>query len=111
MKQVGNMKLYSLAEMEDEIVGSVGTEERDRYEHRLSEEMDAWRVGEAIRQARKSRNMTQEQLGERLGVKKAQISRLESGKSITLSTLTRLMRALEIPTAIDFEGVGRVALC
>ena len=36
--------------------------------------------GEAIRQARLAKNLTQEQLGEKVSVQKSQISRLERGK-------------------------------
>jgi transcriptional regulator with XRE-family HTH domain len=35
-------------------------------------------LGEAIKQARKERHLTQEELGQLVGVKKAQISKLEN---------------------------------
>lgn len=37
MKQVGDMKLYSLEEVKDELVGKVGTSERDEYEREVDE--------------------------------------------------------------------------
>jgi transcriptional regulator with XRE-family HTH domain len=37
-------------------------------------------LGSAIKQARKERNLTQQQLGELVGVKKAQISKIENSR-------------------------------
>ena len=58
-----------------------------------------------------AKNLTQEQLGEKIGVQKSQISRLERGKSITLSSLIRLFSAMEIPLTLDMKGVGKISLC
>ena len=60
----------------------------------------------------KAQNLTQEQLGERIGVQRAQISRLEKGNStITLPTLSRVFQALGIATAtLDLGVAGKVAL-
>ena len=56
-------------------------------------------------------HLTQEQLGERIGVKKAQISKLERGKGITIATMSRVFKALGITTAtLDMGSFGRVAL-
>lgn len=111
MKQVGDMKLYSFDEIQDEIIGEKGTPERDRYEQELQEELHAYRIGEAIKKARLSQNMTQEQLGEKIGVQRAQISRLEKGRSISLSSMSRVFKALGITTAtIDLGSIGKVAL-
>ena len=68
-------------------------------------------MGDRISQRRKELHLTQEQLGEKIGVQKSQISRLERGKSITLSSLMRLFSAMEIPLTLDMEGVGRISLC
>jgi len=112
MKQLGDMKLYSFDEVLDEIVGPIGTPERDAMEAQLKEEMNAYFLGEAIRKARQAQNLTQEQLGKRIGVQKAQISRLENGKSvITLPTISRVFRALGVKTAaLDLGAMGKVAL-
>ena len=104
------MKVYTLEEMEDRHIGKVGTPERDRYEQELSDELHAYHLGEAIREARLSRNMTQEQLGEKVGVQKSQISRLEKGKSVSLSSMARLFRAMNIPLSLEIGDIGKVAL-
>ena len=96
MEQIGNMKLYSFEEVKDELIGKVGTPERDEHERKVAEAVHAYHIGEAIKKARLLQNLTQEQLGERVGVKKAQISRLERGYSITIPTMSRVF-----PTARD----------
>lgn len=104
------MKFYTLEEMEDRHIGKVGTPERDRYEQELSDELHAYHLGEAIKEARLSKNMTQEQLGEKIGVQKSQISRLEKGRSVSLSSMARVFRAMNIPLSLEIGGIGKVAL-
>lgn len=111
MKQIGNMKLYSLEEVKDEVLGKIGTPVRDEHERRVEAALHAYRIGEAIKKARIEQNLTQEELGERIGVKRAQISRLEKGYSISIPTMSRVFRALGVPTAsIDLGKIGKVAL-
>ncbi len=52
MKQVGNMKLYSLEEVTDEIIGKKGTSERDDFDCKVEEALYAYKIGEAIKKAR-----------------------------------------------------------
>ena len=111
MKQIGNMKLYSLEEVKDEVLGKIGTSVRDEHERRVEAALHAYRIGEAIKKARIEQNLTQEELGERIGVKRAQISRLEKGYSISIPTMSRVFKALGVPTAsIDLGKIGKVAL-
>ena len=79
--------MYSFEELLEEDYGKVGTPERDAFERSVDEAVQAYRVGEAIKQARESQNLTQAELGEKMGVQRAQVCRLESGKSITLTHL------------------------
>lgn len=111
MEQVGNMKLYSLDEVLDESIGKKGTPERDEFERKVEEALHAHRIGEAIKNARLKQNLTQEELGERIGVQKAQISRMERGYSISIPTMSRIFKALGIATAtLDLGIAGKVAL-
>lgn len=112
MKQLGDMKLYSLQEVTDEFVGKKGTPERDTFDREVGEALDAYRMGEAIKHARIENKLTQQELGERVGVKKSQISKLEKGKSvITLPTMSRVFKALGVTSAtLDLGKAGRVAL-
>ena len=105
------MKLYSLEEVTDEIIGKKGTSERDNFDRKVEEALYAYRIGEAIRNARLKQNLTQEELGERIGVQKAQISRMERGYSISIPTMSRVFKALGIATAtLDLGIAGKVAL-
>ena len=105
------MKLYTHEELLDRDLGPVGTPERDKFDQEVEEEIHAYQVGEAIKQARLAHNLTQAQLGEKIGVRSSKISKLENGESITLSTMTRLFKALGINVALDLKGIGRLALC
>lgn len=111
METVGNMKLYTFEEVLDKQLGKKGTPRRDAHELRVEEALHAYRIGEAIKKARLKQNLTQEQLGERIGVKRAQISRLEKGYSITIPTMSRVFRALGIASAsLDLGNLGKVTL-
>ena len=109
---MGKMKLTSLNEINDSIWGPVGTPERDKMESQLKEDLEAYLIGEAIKKARQAQSLTQEQLGERVGVQKSQISKLEKGRSIiTLPTISRIFKALGVQTAsLDLGVQGKVVL-
>ena len=68
-------------------------------------------VDKHIRKARLAQSLSQEQLGELVGVQKAQISRLENGKNLTIASIVRLFKALNQKVTLDIPSVGRVALC
>ena len=86
------MKQYSLEEAEDILIGKKGTPEREEYEFELQLES----IGSMIKTVRKKKNMTQAELGRLVGVKKAQISRLENHTgNMTLDTVLRVFNALE----------------
>lgn len=112
MKQVGNMKFYTLDEVTDEIIGKKGTSERTEFDNKVEEALHDYRIGEAIKRTRIQHNLTQEELGEKVGVKRSQICKLENGRcSPTLSTISRVFRALGIATAtLDLGIGGKVAL-
>lgn len=85
------MKSYKLNEAEDLLIGKKGTKERDEYEFELKLEL----IGDMIRTARKKKKLTQAQLGQLVGVKKAQISRLENSTgNVTFETVMRIFNAL-----------------
>lgn len=106
------MKLIPADDMKDKLWGKRGAPEREAMENQLKEEVNAYFVGEAIRKARLAQKLTQEELGELIGVQRAQISKLEKGKSvITLPTMSRVFKALGIATAtLDLGIAGKIAL-
>lgn len=95
--------------LEDKILGTKGTPRRDAFETAVKEEIQAYHIGEAIKAARKERNMTQDQLAELMGVKKAQVSRIERGYNPTLSTITRAFKALGMAVSLTC-GNMKIAL-
>lgn len=105
------MKLYTLDEVKDELLGKLGTPDRDDFERKVQDALYAYWIGEAIKDARKRENLTQEQLGERVGVKKSQISRIERGYSVTIPTMSRVFKALGFLTAtLDLGGGTTIPL-
>ena len=67
--------------------GEIGTESRNIYEARTQ----MFIISEMLKEARKSAQITQEQLAEKAGTKKSYISRIENAKgNIQLSTLIRI---------------------
>lgn len=105
-------KLIPFDEVVDRVWGEKGTPDRDEMEVQLQEELNAYFLGEAIKKAREAQHLTQEQLGQRIGVQRAQISRLENGKNfVSIPTLSRVFKALGITNAfLDLGHMGRVAL-
>ncbi|MFA5669846.1 MAG: helix-turn-helix transcriptional regulator [Balneolaceae bacterium] len=97
------LKTYTLAELKDKHLGKTGTVERDKYEYELSMEL----LGQMIKAARLERDLTQDELGELVGVKKAQISKLErSANSATIDTIIKVFKALkaDINFNVKLEG-------
>lgn len=94
------MKAYTLDQVQDKLIGKIGTAERDIFEYELQMEL----IGKAIKQTRQERHMTQEELGKLIGVQKAQISRLENNASnVTMETLLRVFTALKAKVKLQIE--------
>lgn len=94
------MKTYTLDQVQDELIGKIGSPERERFEYELQLDL----IGKAIKQTRKERNLTQEELGKLIGVQKAQISRLENNAgNVTIDTLLRVFTALKAKVKFQVE--------
>jgi HTH-type transcriptional regulator/antitoxin HipB len=94
------MKTYTLDQVQDRLLGKVGTTERDRFERELQLDL----IGKAIKQTRQERHLTQEELGKLIGVQKAQISRLESNaRTASIDTLLRVFTALKATVKLQIE--------
>ena len=101
------MKFYSEEESLDKVLGKKGTPLRNKYET----DINNFLIGEAIKRAREAKHLTQEQLGELMGVKRAQISKIESGKSISFATIVRTFKAMGVKSAnLELGSLGKVAL-
>lgn len=94
------MKMISLEELTDKHIGKKGTEKRDKFEYELNMEI----VGSIIKEARKKRNLTQEELGDLIGVQKAQISKIENNtKNVRIDTFLKVLNALKAKVNLQVE--------
>jgi HTH-type transcriptional regulator/antitoxin HipB len=94
------MKAYTLEEVQDKLIGKIGTPDRDIFEYELQVDL----IGKAIKQTRQERHLTQEELGKLIGVQKAQISRLENNPgNVTMDTLIRVFTALKAKIKFQVE--------
>jgi HTH-type transcriptional regulator/antitoxin HipB len=94
------MKTYSLEDLTDNYIGKKGTKKRDEFENELRLEL----LGNAIKQARQERNLTQEELGKLVGVKKAQISKIEnSATDARFTTILKVFDALGAKVNFNVE--------
>ncbi len=93
-------KTVSLDTMIDKHIGKRGTAKRDAFENELRIDL----LGQAIKQARQERNLTQEQLGELVGVQKAQISKIENSvKNARFETILKVFEALGAKVNFNVE--------
>jgi len=93
-------KIKILDEVTEELIGKIVPPRRDGFELELRMDL----IGETIKRARKERNLTQSELGELVGVKKAQISRLEKGTSnVTIGTMLKMFDALKAKVNFRIE--------
>ncbi len=100
------MKFYTNDEMLDKYIGKKGSAERESFDA----DVEAALIGASIKTARKAHNLTQAQLGERVGVQAAQISKIESGRNLTISTIVRVLKALGLSAEFSITGLEPVVL-
>jgi HTH-type transcriptional regulator/antitoxin HipB len=94
------LKTTSLEVLMDNHIGKVGTEKRDTFEYELQLDI----LGETIKNIRKERNLTQEQLGALVGVKKAQISKIENSLTdARFETILKVFKALKVKVNFNLE--------
>jgi len=99
------MKLTTLNNLKDKHLGTSGTSKRDLYEQELKVEL----LAEEIKNLRLANDLTQDQLGELIGIQRAQISKLENGKSnVTIGTLLKVFDALKAKINFSIERIGEV---
>jgi DNA-binding XRE family transcriptional regulator len=94
------MKTYSLDDLTNKYIGKKGTKKRDEFENELRLDL----LGLAIKQARLERNLTQGELGELVGVKRAQISKIENSTTdARLTTILKVFNALGAKVNFNVE--------
>lgn len=94
------LETVSLDAMIDNHIGKLGAPKREVFENELKIEL----LGHAIKRARQERKLTQGQLGELVGVQKAQISKLEhSITNVRLETILKVFNALGAKVNFNVE--------
>ena len=93
-------QLIAFTDVEDELFGVPGTPERTEYEDWGTLKL----LPQSIREYRLRNHLTQDELGQRLGVQKSQISKLERNSSnVTIDTLRRVFKALNVDVKIHLQ--------
>ena len=93
-------RTVTLDTMIDKHIGIRGSERREAFENELRIDL----LGQAIKQARQEQNLTQEQLGELVGVQKAQISKIENSvKNARFETILKVFEALGAKVNFNVE--------
>lgn len=85
----------------DETFGAKGTQSRADYDSNV----ELWMVGQKIKEIRESKGLTQEDLGKLVGVQKAQISKIENGNNLTISTINKVFKALNLEAKLSIEDI------
>jgi HTH-type transcriptional regulator/antitoxin HipB len=99
-----SFKLKSIDDLTNEVFGKRGTPTRDKFEYELR--MDI--LGSMIKEARKRKKLSQEQLGQLVGVQKAQISKIENNtKNFRLVTILPILDALGMKVKLSVEYDNR----
>lgn len=94
------LKSKSLDEMIDNHIGIEGTEKREVFEEELRLDI----LGHTIKKIREEKHLTQAQLGELVGVKKAQISKIENNLTdARFETILKVFRALNARISFNVE--------
>jgi DNA-binding XRE family transcriptional regulator len=110
MKKVDKgMNTYTLEELTDKHIGERGTPDREQFDFELALDI----MGDMVRKVRKEKHLTQEQLGQLIGVQKAQISKIENNaKDVRLSTIVRVFHALNarIRMSLEFDSGSNIDL-
>jgi len=95
-------KLTSFSVHLDQQYGKRGVEMRENFEN----EFEVFKLGVMLKELRKEKGLTQEQLAEKCGTTKTYISRIENNASdIRLSTLMRILQSGlggQLKLSVDF---------
>ncbi len=95
-----DIKFKRFDDIKDKYLGKEGTNKRDQYEFDLKLDV----LGDMIKRLRNEKKLTQSQLGEMIGVKRSEISKLERGsRNMTITTVLKVFRALKADIKFKIE--------
>jgi ribosome-binding protein aMBF1 (putative translation factor) len=88
MESKNNNNPETINELFDQKYGKTGSKSRNDFEQKA----ESYMIAELIKESRKKANLTQEQLAEKLNVKRTYISKIERASSdIRVSTLRKIV--------------------
>ena len=61
-------------------------------------------IGKLIRKERNNLGLTQDELGQKVGVGKAQISKIENGQGSRIKTLTKVLDTLNLTATVELDA-------
>lgn len=67
-------------------------------------------IGSLFHKRRKELGLTQQQLGERVGVNKSEISKIENGRGLTFATINKLSEALGVMAQVQIKPTRSTSL-
>ncbi|MBW8050942.1 MAG: helix-turn-helix transcriptional regulator [Cytophagales bacterium] len=98
-----SMGAITFEESLDKHYGKIGTSNRDEFE--LESKLEI--IGEILKQARKSQNLTQEKIAQSMGIDKTNISKIENNvKRQRIDTILRFVNALDARMSIKIKLNG-----
>lgn len=97
---------YTFDKAKDILFGKRGTKMRDDYE----DEVEVCLIGLSIKETRKAQNLTQKELGEKIGIKSAQISKIKNGRNITIATIIKVLKTVGLTADSSIHGLKQVIL-
>ena len=96
------METVSNEQILDEFIGEKGSQGRVAFENELKADVLAYK----FKELRKKKHLTQQQLAEKAGMGKEQISKIENGKfNLTLSSINKIASALGSKLNFDLQPV------
>ncbi|CAN5313754.1 helix-turn-helix transcriptional regulator [soil metagenome] len=98
------LKLTKFEDLEDKFFGLPGTTKREKYELEYRKAV----FGELVKRLRERKNLTQDELAQRLGMDKSYISRIETNqKQVRLDTFLRVLKALDakVELRVDMDDM------
>ncbi len=71
---------------------------------KVQQELNTAQIGKSLKSLRKAKKLTQEELGKKVGVQKAQISKIENHtKDVRFETILKVFRALDAKITFRIE--------
>ena len=91
MRKIDTSKLHNANDLLDAKYGKEGTVSREAF----NKEAISYYYGEILREKRKELQLTQEQLSEKVGLKRSYIAKIEKGETdMQISSFVRIAEAL-----------------